>query len=88
MLSHERLMEIRGLRGRYDGIIEEGRRFHCPEPTSRDIAAAKIGLDALLAVEDLLAERAELVEEIRVTRDLLHHFEVWTGFDSEEVPHG
>lgn len=88
MLSRERIMEIRGLRGRYEDIVEEGRRFQCPEPTARDIAAAKVGLDALLAVDDLLAELEAMVEEVRVTRDLLHHFEVWTGFDSSEVPHG
>lgn len=88
MLTRERVAEIRELRGRYDGIIDEGRRYHCPEVTARDIAAGQIGLDALLAVEDLLAERHELIEEVMASREMIRDFEVWTGFDSTEVPHG
>lgn len=64
MLTRERLAEIREIRSVYEAWIQEGRDSSCPERIARSIAISHVGLDALLAVDDLLAENEELREAL------------------------
>lgn len=80
-ISGERIAEIRDLRRRFEAQRAMARSGGCSEEVAIGLGSDEIGLDALLAVEELLEDRVRLLDAVDALRDLVRRLECVAGLD-------
>ena len=81
LISGERIAEMRRLRDRFEECRSIARGHGCAETVAIGLGVDNIGLDALLAVEELLKDRVHLLGAVERLTDIVRRLEIVAGVD-------
>lgn len=87
IISGERIAEMRHLRVVFDDERVKARSWGCAESYAVNLAAESIGVEALLAVEELLDERVRLIAAYETVSGEVRRLESRLGYDGGDL-HG
>ena len=81
LISGERIAEMRKLRVRFEECRSIARGHGCAEAVAIGLGTDSIGVDALLAVEELLEDRVRLLDAVEHLKGIVRRLEIMAGVD-------